>query len=399
MTGLTNIVLLVLRYALYGKENLSEEERDELNQVSDWRAVLNELRYHAVYALPYPILDELKIEDTELYAEWRKLCLQTQKRWIQLAHEQNELLKLFERNDIPCVVIKGMAAGLSYPAPYLRSPGDIDILVKREDFGLAATVLENNEYRLTSDISQVTHHNDYEKYKAKIELHRWLGNLKETEEELIELFEEGISNRHSETVLTYSIPVLPSALNGLVLLYHIEQHIRTGIGLRQILDWVMYVNKYVDDAFWSQQLSPLLEKVGRKSFALSLTGMCQEFLGLRRDIKLCASVDHDVCDELMDYIMSRGNFGNKINADDQIASFWITAKNPRTFFRRLQRGGMSRWKAAKRHKVLKPFAWIYQIGFILGQLKKQNRDISQMRDLHDVGVLHRRLMEKIGLDY
>ena len=269
MTGITHIVLLVLRYALYGKESLSAEELDEVSQVSDWSAVLNEMRYHAVYALPQQILDELIIEDKTLHDKWRMLCLQTQKRWIQLAHEQNELLKLFEQNDIPCVVIKGMAAGLSYPAPYLRSPGDIDVLVRREDFDRAASLIENNEYRLISDISQVAHHNDYEKYNAKIELHRWLGNLKETDEELISLFEEGINNRHSGTVVTFSIPVLPNALNGLVLLYHIEQHIRTGIGLRQILDWVMYVNKYVDDAFWLQQLSPLLEKVGRKSFALS----------------------------------------------------------------------------------------------------------------------------------
>lgn len=162
-----------------------------------------------------------------------------------------------------------------------------------------------------------------------------MGTLKDSDAELLSLFEEGIDNRQREE--RHNIPALPTALNGLSILFHIEQHIRTEIGPRQLIDWMMYVEKNVEDDFWTQHLSSLLERAGRKTFAIALTAMCQEYLGLRRDIKWVHPIDSDVCAELIAYVMSRGNFGNKIDKDDQIASFWITAKTPETFFRRLQK--------------------------------------------------------------
>lgn len=36
------------------------------------------------------------------------------------------------------------------------------------------------------------------------------------------------------------------------------------------------------------------------------------------------------------------------------------------FFRRLQKGGRVRWMAAKKHAILRPFAWLYQAAFFGG---------------------------------
>ena len=53
----------------------------------------------------------------------------------------------------------------------------------------------------------------------------------------------------------FLIPVLPSLQNGLVLMLHIVKHLKSGLGLRQIIDWMMYVDKQLDNEKWEEYSS------------------------------------------------------------------------------------------------------------------------------------------------
>lgn len=115
-------------------------------------------------------------------------------------HAQDQLINLMEQHNIPCVIIKGAAAMMYYPHPSMRAAGDIDFLVKREDYDKAAGILENNGYQLEQEKNPEKHHYGYEKNGISFELHKRLGIIKDTDEKLLSLFEKGITNREWHTI-------------------------------------------------------------------------------------------------------------------------------------------------------------------------------------------------------
>ena len=63
--------------------------------------------------------------------------------FIQMAKAQDEAVQLLQRNAIPVVVIKGTAAGIYYPKPYLRTYGDIDLMVQPVNYRKAVQALRS----------------------------------------------------------------------------------------------------------------------------------------------------------------------------------------------------------------------------------------------------------------
>ncbi len=151
------------------------------------------------------------------------------------------------------------------------------------------------------------------------------------------------------------------ALNGLVLILHIKQHLRGGLGLRQILDWMMYLeaNDNLDT------LLPMIREMGLERLSLTVTVMCQDYLGLRT----MAERDETLpCSELMEYIIAKGNFGRKGGVAGKMETVFMDLTRPKKLLQRLQIGGRKRWNAAEEHSLLARFSWMYQIGLGIGTL-------------------------------
>ena len=321
---INDMVFQLLRASLFSSN-------DPLS-LPDWKPVFEEMKVQTVAALP-----ELWLKTNLPFAKpWLNYCAQKQGQWVRVMHGQDQLIHLLDDNNIPCVIIKGAAAAIAYPHPTLRSMGDVDVLVKRCDLDRAAEVMEENGYLLTHDKAHVDHHYNYSKDTISFALHRQMAFNDEADENLLTLFEEGIDNRNYQTIGTYRFPSLPPLLNGLSLLFHINQHLRSGLGLRQIIDWMMYVNTLTDDQW--EELLDLLKTVAMDRLALTTTAMCQRYLGLRHIV----DVDDLPVDDLMTHIMEKGNFGCKSGETGKIASVFFDLTNPMHAFKRLQAGGLCR---------------------------------------------------------
>lgn len=356
---------------------------------SNWEEVYTELCFQRIEALPYKELGRICISDKDLYDKWQNKSLQQIKRWTQVMIGQKALLELLEKHSIKCVIIKGAAAAISYPIPQLRKMGDVDFLVSRADYEKAAAILENNGYELKGEKNDKRYHYAYSKGGIVFELHKRLAIIKETDDELIKMFEQGIAERNYEQLGNYSFPVLPTQLNGIVLILHIDQHLRSGIGLRQIIDWMMYINKNGVDG-----ILPLLKQINLDKFALTVTAMCQKYLGLKPIIQ---NIDEYPCDELMRYILSKGNFGVKSGMEGKITSAMLVSDNPIHLFKRLQTGGLKYWGAVKKNRILRPFAWLYPIFYAISGLVHKRITINQLRLQKKEAIEQRELLQKMGL--
>ena len=97
----------------------------------------------------------------------------------------------------------------------------------------------------------------------------------------------------------------------------------------------------------------------------------------------------------MDSLLSSGNFGKKRGSGRKVENTITNIK--RYGLRYLQTAGEFNWQAYHRHKWLKPFAWIYQIGRYAKQGLQTKRNTKLIREDIERGKQRNDLLEKLKL--
>ncbi len=328
---------------------------DSIEGITISEDVFQEMKKHTIVSLPGSILSKMDMPE-ELRRRWKKELLQ------QIAYSVNyRYIQEHLPIKVPYVIIKGTTAAQYYPYPEYRTMGDIDILTKREDFDTAYKQFTENGYQV---INRLNREIALRKNGVTIELHKYFASIPDTEKakKLDDLIIHNINSTH----------VLPDLINGIVLLEHISQHMEHGLGLRQIIDWMMFVDKYLSDENW-QEFASYAQENNLERLAIVTTRMCEIYLGLPLR-KWSSNADEKKCDELLEYVLSCGNFGIKRNNDSSKSeSTFIALRKPQNIFRLLHDRGLSNWSLAKEYKVFRPVAWLYQLfRYISRGLKREN---------------------------
>ena len=269
-----NIELEVIRESLWNKK------KDLLLEV-DWNTY-TELKKQAVLSLAIPILSRVSMS-SDLCSSWKEEILHQISYNINCQHIQLHL-----PITVPYVVLKGTSAAQYYPYPEYRTMGDIDIMTRREDFDLVYQELLDGGYQIVNDSDREV---SFMKDGIIIELHRYFASLNDPDQ----------SKYLDDLILNNILPshVLPDMINGLVLLEHISQHLEHGLGLRQIIDWMMFVEKCLPDDKW-EEFETMAKGIGLKRLAVITTRMCEIYLGLSKK-KWCENADYE--DQRVDYCL------------------------------------------------------------------------------------------------
>lgn len=345
----------------------------------DWDAVLQEAKDHAVVALAAPSVPQ------EEARKWLPLVDQNTAHTMQLLFVQRELTQLLGANSIPFAVLKGTAAAVYYPNPVQRTMGDIDLIVPPDRFDEAKRLLEENGYVTQYGDVEDGRHIGFDRHGVALELHRRFSTFSLDVEPVIE---SGLQHTQQATVLGSTFPMLPEQENGIVLLAHMRQHLLEDeycLGLRQVIDWMMYVHANSQNAAWQDGFMALARRFKLDKLAATITSVCKVWLGLPDELSWEA--DRETVDALFERILSGGNFSRKRSNEEIVNDpVHVTLEGVRQegVFRYLQEGGMINWKAAQRHRFLRPFAWLYQVfryvGLIFARLfggKPLLREISE----------------------
>ena len=364
------VLLCLIKESLFGVQGVYPKD-------TNWNAVLNEAQDQVIDGLIYNtyIKDYVQQEKSNKY--------QLVANWIKNLYVQQELVKLLAKHNISSAILKGTAAAIYYPHPFYRRMGDIDIIVPKEEFNAATSVLEKNGYVCKS--KDYVRHFEYYKDGIEIELHRYFTKNIQKEKYIT----QGLANVEIVEMNEFKFPMLPPLENGLVLLEHLRFHLVSGLGIRQVIDWMMYVDKVLNDEFWYMSFKKMVVDVGLDTLAITMTRMCQIYLGLNESITWCKTADEKLCRRLMDIVLSSGNFGRKQGEGKRVESVAMEYKKGH-FFQFLQENGEQTWLAYKNHAWLKPFCWIYQIcrlcrhGFSAKRGNKLISDIKRGRERLDI---------------
>ena len=160
----------------------------------------------------------------------------------------------------------------------------------------------------------------------------------------------------------------------------------------------MFFYSVMNKNLW-YEFAPILEDIGLINLAENITEMCVKQLGLSKSIKRKDHREDHTSDELMDNILTYGNFGRKhpeilLSSGERISTV-IRNIRIKGFYSYWQDNGLATWKLLKKHPCLKPFAFIYGfLRFVVRGIKgivKTGRIKEQITYVKDKMDYHRRI--------
>lgn len=348
------MVLSLLSAQLFG------HDVDKVSETVDIDSVMGEAVAHSV--LPIVVEAAKKVGLEGINESWQQKSYSTIANNIKNQKAHAELKTL-----LPCryVILKGVASALYYSNPVLRSMGDVDFIVPEDELDNAGKELESNGITRVFDDEHCFHKN-YRGHGFSWELH-WAfpgvpneGVPKEKAEYYLKsIFEDCVWKGE------YSVP--SDFHHGLILLLHTAEHITaTGIGLRHLCDWAVFVNSLEGNQFVDMFKKPLSD-IGLWTFAKVLTRVSEKYLGVSNKDWANVDVSEDVVDAIMQDILDSGNFGRKdkqrmnsykffYNADTGQVNSGSRIKNLFAFLSARARKAMP---IVDRIKILMPIGWIY----------------------------------------
>ena len=387
-------ILLLLRRSLWGENVI-------LPEGIDWAKIDTMAQEQGVTAFIYDGVRDLRTDIPEqILQKWLRKLIAGVSRNEKLMRAQDEIVRWFADADIPAAILKGSSVSRYYPQPDLRALGDIDILVANSKLEKAKKILEHNGYVLYEN--DPGYHISFRGSGIHVELHYGVTQLPDSEGgHLLEnvtadLLDEIDQGRVAER----TFPVLSESNQALALLLHMIRHMfGSGIGLRQVCDWMMCMAHMDPEVFINTTL-PILEHCGLLRYAKIATSVCVCYLGLaKQNVPWCDDVPEEECLIFIGDVFCEGNMGTA-NKDGMGSLFtYSRAMGTRqsslgALLVRLTNRAYEHYPIMKKLKFLLPVAWVYlpvriMIGQLLGtqpkrSIVKATKSAKKRRELYEM---------------
>lgn len=282
--------------------------------IVDWEALYRESTNQALTLLIWDALTDAEHAaiPRNVAEKWEQDSFRHIMSNEQLLYEQKQVIQLLTEADILCAVMKGSSSAECYPEPTLRIMGDIDLLVRPEQQWDAVRLLQKEGYGEAEGENHHCHIN-VKKDGIAVEIHKKTPGLNNVADATIETrFDDFFSDALDGIEVRGGLPFLSDKHNAVILILHKLGHfLGNELGLRQLCDWVAFVNKKMDAGLWNE-LEPFLKEVGLLTFTGVVTRACVDYLSLPVEKAPWAmEYDNELSDAVMNQIVESGNFGKK----------------------------------------------------------------------------------------
>lgn len=183
-----------------------------------------------------------------------------------------QITEIFDQQKIDHIFLKGAYMKQLYPNTAMRSMGDIDVLIKREDMDKAKDAM--NRIGFTKQISGETH-DVFVKNKVYVEVHPAVDS--HFDENHLQVLND-LWNR--AVLVKNHLYRMDDIDLGIYLLAHLAKHFcSSGVGIRQILDIGIWEN-YVRNIISLDNLKYQLDKSGLMTFYCALVLLNQRWFDI-----------------------------------------------------------------------------------------------------------------------
>jgi hypothetical protein len=387
-----NITEIQLVQLLLSAIHEGKKEIDS-TQIIKWKSIIAEAEAHNVKGLLYSAINKseyLKYVEKESLEQWKRDTLFTGISQIEHIRQISKVLKVFNKENISVIALKGLVVRNFYPNPELRTMSDADVLVKREDLNRVKKLLNDLGYieAETTEAHIVFEHAGH----YDIEVHWTLTDMNYFKGQPVfenQIWENTIKVKVGDSeALSLSFEDL-----AVHLCIHMAVHsVSSGFGVRQLCDLVLLVEKKGHLIDWSSFLNKI-KKCGIEKFTISIFLVCTQLFNMTipkalNNIKL---VEEELLTLLINDIFSSGvhgkrsisrMFGNQLAYNssnlDSLNSVGIVKKFIMLLFSPNNKLS-DRYSYAKKNIILLPIAWIHHFG--RGVFNKEYSFLSKIKFL------------------
>ena len=351
---------LIRSYILY--------EKIDVNDVVDWNEILKLAQIHSVQVIVYMAVNKFDLKPP-IYNELKNQFLKSINISALQEAGMNQIIKKFTSENIDHTLMKGYVLRNYYPDKEARTFGDIDFLINESD--------RDKSHKALLDIGFKYDEEDYNAYVwvynkgvLHIEVHTDIIYHKLFNDfDYINYFREKVKNKVLIKDNTYE---LRKEDHFIYVLVHLAKHFyNAGVGIRMILDVVVFLQKYGKTMDFDYINKELLY-IQLKDFSNIIFFICKKYFGF--DIE-CTSIEQNDLDEIMEYILNHGVFGFE-DKDVQGISFQKTGDKGIKLFMRKAFPDLSTmrrmypwFKDGKKYML--PYAWVRRWLYFITNKKKR----------------------------
>lgn len=309
------------------KELLALLKDARLNRKSEYRKLnydeLYKLSYqHQVSALIYNQIYDFPDFPLDIKNHWKSHAIKINAFQTMKTMKLLEIYKKFIDHHLNVIVVKGIICRSLYPQPDNRQSNDEDLYIQTKDLNQVKDILLQENFQIFHESDDVTTFIDYTS-GLSIELHTSLFS-KESKAygKYQTLFDKAFEHTMIHQIQGVNLVSLDYNYHLLFLILHFVKHfLHSGVGIRQVLDIVMYVEKYNKNINWGQ-IFEILKYFQIDDLMMNIFLLAHDYLDFDcANIPLQNIKQNDYQDLLTD-IMNAGIFGQSSN--ERIHSSTIT---------------------------------------------------------------------------
>lgn len=245
--GSSKLLLKLLKSSLESKKVILNIDRH-----INWNEIFDLLNYHQITSLGYNVIDRENFANinSSLLEDWKRKVIKLNMYEIIKLNRYSKILSELSKLQIDIIGLKGIVLKGYYPQPELRTMGDLDILIHKEDYEKIKNYLLDNGFKAENEGHPV-HTEFVDKHGISIEVHWKLINEETYVGDVLE-FEKGIWNNLIDFKIgDLTIKTLSKEDFLIHLCIHMAKHLRgTGFGLRQVYDVAAFSIKEEKNINW-----------------------------------------------------------------------------------------------------------------------------------------------------
>lgn len=363
---ITKEEIALLRFAVRAT---FDKETEEIPKDVDISEVFNEAKHQSVVSAAYEgayLMGVLIPEEIDMiFLRATASIAASNEKLLML---QDEAIGLLEKNNIPYCIIKGASVSVMYKDPAMRTMGDVDIIVPKNDYEKAQKIFGEN-FEIIGQDGKI--HSEYRKNGKIIELHKSMNGLPNNQvgKELEAVFDKITEAPIKCTLEGHEFMCPREETTGIILLLHTYEHLTTGgIGLRHLFDFASFSEKYLSiksDCESREKLLREFKNYGMLEFAANLVSCICTISGFDvNDYPWVMEYEAKNSTELLVDILDGGNFGMKKPDERYISEIIVKdgGKKSNVFvrmFRNFIEVAKSSMPSVKKYPILYPVAFVY----------------------------------------
>ena len=278
----------------------------------DWGEILRLSKSHQVEGIVYHQCK--RFMPSEVLQIFDDITSTTLYYYVNRRVALKEVVVNLEKNEISYAVVKGFGIAEYYPIPALRTMGDNDIIVHRNDMSAAMEEMRSIGYKgIENDKADSW---GCVKNKITFEIHDRLVSGTE----FLRPEQENFFNNYDQYLVNGG---LDWSFHFLFLIIHLRKHfMNSGVGIRQFMDLAVLIQNCPKlDWAWIEEK---LEELDLFRFTQSCLLLLEKWFGVELPINCDHNkMDHHFYEEVTDRILKNGVFGknntsNKGNYDRNV---------------------------------------------------------------------------------